>query len=91
MLAITGGTGFVGKRLIDRALADGHHVRALTRRPQPARAGVTWIAGALDDLDGLAALVAGVVAVIHVAGVVKAPKACFEKALVAFGTRMGVA
>ncbi len=73
MLAITGGTGFVGKRLIDRALADGHHVRALTRRPQPARAGVTWIAGALDDPDGLAALVAGVDAVIHVAGVVNAP------------------
>ncbi|MCP4028704.1 MAG: NAD-dependent epimerase/dehydratase family protein, partial [Sphingomonas sp.] len=39
ILAITGGTGFVGSRLIDLALAAGHEVRALTRRPQPARAG----------------------------------------------------
>ena len=36
-LAITGGTGFVGGRLIDLALAAGNSVRALTRRPQPGR------------------------------------------------------
>ena len=47
-LAITGATGFVGGRLLDLALATGHQVRALTRRPQPERDGVTWIDGALD-------------------------------------------
>ena len=31
-LAITGGTGFVGGRLIELAVAAGHDVRALTRR-----------------------------------------------------------
>ena len=71
-LAITGATGFVGARLLDAALADGHQVRALTRRPQPARDGVTWVAGALDRPASLAALVDGVDAVIHVAGVVNA-------------------
>jgi nucleoside-diphosphate-sugar epimerase len=72
-LAITGGTGFVGTRLIEQALASGYQVRALTRRAQPLREGVTWIAGALDDATALADLVTGADAVIHVAGVVNAP------------------
>ncbi|MBI0476331.1 NAD-dependent epimerase/dehydratase family protein [Sphingomonas sp. MA1305] len=72
-LAITGATGFVGRVLVDRALAAGHHVRALTRRAQPARDGVTWVEGALDRPGSLADLVAGSDAVIHVAGVVSAP------------------
>lgn len=73
ILAITGGTGFVGGALIGRALAAGHGVRALARRPQPEREGVTWIAGALDDHAALDRLVAGADAVVHVAGVVNAP------------------
>lgn len=72
ILAVTGGTGFVGSHLIDHALAAGHRVRALTRRPQPPRDGVVWVAGALDDAGALAAMVAGADAVIHVAGVVTA-------------------
>lgn len=73
ILAITGGTGFVGKRVIDRALAAGHGVRALTRRPQPQRDGVTWIEGALDTPAALATLASGADVVLHVAGVVNAP------------------
>ena len=45
-------------------------VRALTRRTQPERTGVTWIAG---DLADPGALCAGADAVVHVAGVVNAP------------------
>ena len=73
ILAITGGTGFVGSHLIDRALAAGHHVRALARRPQAPRDGVQWVAGALDRADSLDALVAGADTVVHVAGVVNTP------------------
>jgi nucleoside-diphosphate-sugar epimerase len=73
ILAITGGTGFVGSRLIDLALAAGHTVRALTRRSQPERTGVTWIPGALDTPDALDTLVTGSNVVLHVAGVVNAP------------------
>ena len=71
-LAITGGTGFVGGRLIDLALAAGHEVRALTRREQGARASVTWIQGALDNQFSLERLAEGADAVIHVAGVINA-------------------
>src|SRR3569623_3469756 len=71
--ALTGGTGFVGSHAIEAALAGGHDVRALTRRPQPERAGVTWVSGARDNAAGLATMVAGADAVLHVAGVLNAP------------------
>lgn len=70
ILAITGGTGFVGTHLLRLAVAAGHDVRALTRREQPAQPGVTWVAG---DLTHPADLCAGADAVIHLAGVINAP------------------
>ena len=83
-LAITGATGFVGGHLLDQALAAGHEVRALTRRPQNSRDDVTWIEGALDRSDSLDRLAEGTEAVIHVAGVINAPdKAGFEAGNVA--------
>lgn len=72
-LALTGATGFVGKATVDHALASGHQVRALTRRDQPPRDGVTWIPGSLDDAPALARLAEGADAVLHIAGVVNAP------------------
>jgi nucleoside-diphosphate-sugar epimerase len=75
VVAITGGTGFVGTRLIEVALAAGHQIRALTRREQPERDGITWVRGDLDARDALRALCQGADAVIHVAGVVNAPDA----------------
>jgi len=78
-LAMTGATGFVGGATMRDAVAAGWHVRALTRRPQPARDGVTWIMGALDDKDSLAEMAAGADAVMHIAGVVNVPtRAAFE-------------
>ncbi len=72
-LAITGGTGFVGKSLIATACERGWKVRALTRRLQQESAGVTWISGALDQQASLSELVSGSDAVIHVAGVTNTP------------------
>ena len=83
-LAITGGTGFVGSHLIDTALAAGHEVKALTRRDQPAREGVQWVGGSLEDRDSLRELVTGADAIIHAAGVITAPDAAgFERGNVA--------
>jgi len=79
VLAMTGATGFVGKATLRQAVAAGWHVRALTRRPQDAREGVTWIAGALDRPDALADMAAGSDVVMHIAGVVNVPtRADFE-------------
>jgi nucleoside-diphosphate-sugar epimerase len=83
-LAITGGTGFVGSHLIDAALAAGHEVTALTRRAQPPRERVRWVAGDLADRGALHTLVADADALIHVAGVINAPdEAGFEQGNVA--------
>jgi nucleoside-diphosphate-sugar epimerase len=75
ILAVTGGTGFVGRRLITLAVQSGHQVRALTRRPQQAADGIEWIEGDLGNRDALERLVTGADAVIHVAGVINAPDA----------------
>jgi nucleoside-diphosphate-sugar epimerase len=72
-LAITGGTGFVGRHLISLALAKKHEVRALARVTQPVTAGVEWIDGAIDPARNLDRLVEGVDAIIHVAGAINAP------------------
>lgn len=74
-LAVTGGTGFVGGRLLAMAEGESCTINALTRRPQPARDGITWVEGALDNRDTLHQLVHDADAVIHVAGVVNAPDA----------------
>ncbi len=73
ILALTGATGFVGSCVLDQAVQAGWHVRALTRRPQAARDGVTWVSGALDNPASLAQLVDGADTVLHIAGVVSAP------------------
>ena len=69
-LAVTGGTGFVGSRLLDLAVLAGHRVRALARRPMEPRDGIDWVRGALDDPGALEDLAAGAEATIHVAGVI---------------------
>ncbi|MCA3255964.1 MAG: NAD(P)-dependent oxidoreductase [Alphaproteobacteria bacterium] len=73
ILAVTGGTGFVGSRLLKMALAQGHEVRALTRSERPMQPGVSWIPGDLDAETALARLCDGADAVIHIAGVINAP------------------
>ncbi|MBS0480827.1 MAG: NAD(P)-dependent oxidoreductase [Proteobacteria bacterium] len=85
-LAITGATGFVGQALLDCAVRGGVPVRALTRREQPARRNVEWIAGDLFAQGQLRELVRGAEAVIHVAGVVNAPDPAGFEAGNAVGT-----
>ena len=85
-IALTGSTGFVGQAVLDEAEARGLEVRALTRRPQAARAGVTWVSGSLDDPASLADLVQGARAVLHVAALTTAPDAASFTAANVTGT-----
>lgn len=83
-VALTGATGFVGAHTVDALLRAGYHVRALTRRAQPARQGVEWVPGALDNPESLDMLCRGADLVLHIAGVVNAPdKAGFHAGNVA--------
>jgi nucleoside-diphosphate-sugar epimerase len=73
LLALTGGTGFVGQAVLEEAARCGMQVRALARRPMPDMPGVDWVQGDLDDRRALAALMRDAEAVLHVAGVVNTP------------------
>ncbi|MCI2419091.1 NAD(P)H-binding protein [Saccharopolyspora sp. K220] len=59
---VTGATGNVGRCVVDRLLAAGAQVRALTRRPETAGLPdrVEVVAGGLADADALAKALAGV-------------------------------
>lgn len=77
-VAVTGGTGFVGSRLLAALGKLGHDVRALTRRPQADADGISWITGSLEDEKALGRMTEGADAVIHVAGVINSDEAGFE-------------
>ena len=74
-VAVTGATGFIGRVLCARLRADGYPVSALVRNPalaaDLAAAGVTLVAGDLDDGDALRALLDDCDVVIHLAGAVR--------------------
>ena len=83
-IGVTGGTGFVGRALLDVAVEQGHEVVALARKPQKPHKGVAWVRGDLANGDALARLARDGDAVIHVAGVVNArDPAGFEQGNVA--------
>jgi 2-alkyl-3-oxoalkanoate reductase len=74
VVAVTGGTGFIGRRVVARLLDAGWRVRALARRPDPAlaKAGAQVVGGSLEDPSSLGALVDSVEAVVHCAGAISA-------------------
>jgi len=73
ILAITGGTGFLGGHVLRVAAERGHEIRALARRPQLPRPNVEWRTGTLEQHRRLAELCEGSDAVIHIAGAINAP------------------
>ncbi len=74
-IAVTGGTGFIGREVIRQLVENGWPVRALTRHSDAdlEQMGVATILGALEDEAVLARLVEGAAAVVHCAGAVRAP------------------
>ncbi|PCE43852.1 NAD-dependent epimerase/dehydratase family protein [Rhizorhabdus dicambivorans] len=73
ILAVTGGTGFLGGHVLREAAARGHQIRALARSPQLPRPNVEWVRGTLENHRLLADLIEGADAVIHIAGCINAP------------------
>lgn len=69
-LAITGGSGGVGRAVVALALAEGHTVVSLDRLAlTEAPAGVTAVEADLADYDGLVAALTGCEALIHLAAI----------------------
>lgn len=77
-IAVTGGTGFLGRYIINRILHAGHRCRCWYR-PESDRGGfhddgkaIAWIAGGLHEPDSIAPLIDGAQAVVH-AGLYRPP------------------
>lgn len=68
-IAVTGGTGFLGRYILRQLAASGHRLRCW-HRPKSDRSGLEdlkleWLPGQLNDAISTAALVQGVDAVVH--------------------------
>jgi nucleoside-diphosphate-sugar epimerase len=74
-VALTGATGFIGGVLLQHLVAQGFLIKALHRpsstAPNSPAVSVQWQAGDLEDVESLRALVTGVDAIVHCAGVVR--------------------
>jgi uncharacterized protein YbjT (DUF2867 family) len=67
-ILVTGGTGTLGRIVVERLGAQGHDVRVLSRRPRPAGTGATaWATGDLRKGRGIEAAVAGADVIVHCA------------------------
>eukprot|EP01035_Chromulina_nebulosa_P013515 gene13515-17951_t len=66
---VTGGTGFLGRRLVERLLAAGRPVTVLARRADPTLTahGVRFITASLDDTAAVTAACAGHATIFHTA------------------------
>lgn len=76
-VAVTGATGFVGSHLVCRLVDAGYQVRVLTRRmpvnPIYGERPIEAVIGDLADADSLRRLLEGADALVHAAGLIKAP------------------
>jgi uncharacterized protein YbjT (DUF2867 family) len=69
-VVVTGGTGYIGRRLVPALIARGNRVRVLTRRESIARVppGATPIIGNALDADSFSAWLSGRDTIVHLVG-----------------------
>jgi uncharacterized protein (TIGR01777 family) len=67
-VTLTGATGFIGSRLIDRLRSEGHELRVLTRSPRLAQTGIRYFEWDAISQPPPAECIDGANAVIHLAG-----------------------
>jgi 2-alkyl-3-oxoalkanoate reductase len=75
LVAVTGGSGFIGRRIVERLAEDGWRVRALVRRPDSGLSdiGAEIVRGTLEDAASAYALAESADVVVHCAGAIRAP------------------
>ncbi|WP_297834273.1 NAD(P)-dependent oxidoreductase [Pseudomonas sp.] len=71
VVALTGGSGFIGGQIARMLVAQGCTIRALSRKQSGFNQGVEWVRGSLESPRALAELMAGANVVVHCAGAVR--------------------
>lgn len=67
-ILLTGATGLIGRALLDKLVARGDHVLAVSRTKQPSARGVTWVIGDPTDKQTYLESLDKAEAVINLAG-----------------------
>lgn len=84
-VAVTGGTGFIGPKVIHELRAVGHDVRVLVRSEAKARTLRAWgceiTVGSLDDPEAVRRTVFGREAVVHLVSIIAGRPADFERVM----------
>jgi NADH dehydrogenase len=87
---VTGGTGFVGPKVVHALRARGHDVRALVRRPERAKTLGAWgcelAEGDMTDSASLERAVQGCDAVVHLVAIIQGPAVAYRE-IMQQGTR----
>jgi uncharacterized protein YbjT (DUF2867 family) len=82
---VTGGTGFIGPKVVHALRAQGREVRALVRRPDRATQLAGWgaevVAGDVTDPASLRAAAAGCTAVVHLVAILKGAPSDFHRVM----------
>jgi NADH dehydrogenase len=73
LIAVTGGTGFVGRAVVSELLGRGHEVRILARKApaKPPGDNLSYYKGSVVTGEGLDPFVKGADAVIHLVGIIR--------------------
>jgi uncharacterized protein YbjT (DUF2867 family) len=70
-ILVTGGTGTLGRLVVQRLLDTGRDIRVLSRRSHKAEAGIEFMTGDLATGEGIEPAVDGVETIVHLAGSAK--------------------